>query len=80
MGRLGSIYAVNERRKRSCSWCDRMLMKLGVPGNFRKRGNGKGDVRGVEKAVCDIKLGKSGFWMARGGSQADSKETIHTLM
>ena len=53
-------YAVNKRRKSSSSWCDRILMRLGVSRPFRKQETGKREASGdVEKAVCtyDIKLG-----------------------
>ena len=49
--------------------------------NISETRNGKGKAsRGVEKAVCDINLDKSPLWRTKGPSQADSKETIHTLM
>ena len=34
----------------------------------------------MKKAECDIKLGKSALWRARGQIQADGREVIHTLM
>ena len=60
-----SQYAINERQTSSCSRCDRILTRPGVPRIFaaltRKR-----EARGVEKAVCDRTTRKSGVIEGQG--------------
>ena len=49
-----SQYAVNERHTGSCSRCDTILMRPGVPRIFAAI-TWKREASGVEKAKCDIK-------------------------
>ena len=72
-------YAVNKRLTSSCSRCDRILMRPGVPRTHSETGNGKGEARGCgESRVRQLR--KSVLWRAMKRSQADSNEAIHRLM
>ena len=70
-----SQYAVNERHTRSCSRCDTILMRPGVPRTIAALA-WKREASSVEKAVCDIKNSVNRRCRGRGDGATDRKGAI----